>query len=159
VGSPAQSSVNSPTLDVVITGAEYGPWGARTASQRTIPSLYEVPARRMTDSSSSCRAKAYSGVTDAEILELTEWLKLTLLKTRPLPHRGSHRSSSNGLSTHHAQRPARLRLCSTLSTDPAQFRTDKPLAEIDTLERVESYTNPSLINLSKLRCHQIRLDK
>jgi DNA ligase-1 len=119
------------TLDVVITGAEYG-HGKRAG----LLSDYTFAVR---DSAGELKnvGKAYSGVTDAEIAELTEFLK-----THTLEDFGHFRTveplvilevAFNNImrSERHASGFA-LRFPRIL-----RIRTDKPLAEIDTVARVE----------------------
>ncbi len=119
------------TLDVVITGAEYG-------SGRKAPFLSDYTfAVRGAEGELKNVGKAYSGVTDAEIVELTEFLKAHTLEDR-----GHFRTveplvvlevAFNNImrSDRHASGFA-LRFPRIL-----RIRTDKPLAEIDTVERVE----------------------
>ncbi len=119
------------TLDVVITGAEYG-------SGRKAPFLSDYTfAVRGAEGELLNVGKAYSGVTDAEIVELTEFLKAHTLEDR-----GHFRTveplvvlevAFNNImrSDRHASGFA-LRFPRIL-----RIRTDKPLAEIDTVERVE----------------------
>jgi DNA ligase 1 len=123
------------TLDVVITGAEYGhgrragllsdyTFAVRGADFARTGELLNV-------------GKAYSGVTDAEIAELTEFLKAHTLEDR-----GHFRTvepliilevAFNNImrSTRHASGFA-LRFPRVL-----RLRPDKPIEEIDTLDRVE----------------------
>ena len=119
------------TLDVVITGAEYG-HGRRA----TLLSDYTF-AVRGPDGELLNVGKAYSGVTDVEIAELTEFLKAHTLEDQ-----GHFRAvepliilevAFNNImrSGRHASGFA-LRFPRIL-----RIRTDKPLEEIDTLERVE----------------------
>ena len=119
------------TLDVVITGAEYG-------SGRKAPFLSDYTfAVRGAKGELLNVGKAYSGVTDAEIVELTEFLKAHTLEDR-----GHFRVveplvvlevAFNNImrSDRHASGFA-LRFPRIL-----RIRTDKPLGEIDTVERVE----------------------
>ena len=123
------------TLDVVITGAEYG-HGKRAG----LLSDYTFAVRGPNFSSTGELlnvGKAYSGVTDAEIDELTEFLKAHTLEDQ-----GHFRTvepliilevAFNNImrSTRHASGFA-LRFPRIL-----RLRPDKPLAEIDTLDRVE----------------------
>jgi DNA ligase-1 len=124
------------TLDVVITGAEYG-HGRRA----TLLSDYTFAVRGPASASGNADllnvGKAYSGVTDAEILELTAFLKAHTLEDH-----GHFRTvepliilevAFNNImrSGRHASGFA-LRFPRIL-----RIRTDKPLEEIDTLERVE----------------------
>ena len=124
------------TLDVVITGAEYG-HGRRA----TLLSDYTFAVRGPASASGNADllnvGKAYSGVTDAEILELTAFLKAHTLEDH-----GHFRTvepliilevAFNNImrSGRHASGFA-LRFPRIL-----RIRTDKPLDEIDTLERVE----------------------
>ena len=124
------------TLDVVITGAEFG-HGKRAGllSDYTFavrgPSLEGQPAELLNV------GKAYSGVTDAEIAELTDWLKAHTLEDHGHfrtvePLRILEVAFNNVMrSDRHASGFA-LRFPRIL-----RIRDDKPLAEIDTLDRVE----------------------
>jgi len=122
------------TLDVVITGAEYG-HGKRAG----LLSDYTFAVRSSATGSAELLnvGKAYSGVTDVEIAELTEFLKLHTLEDQ-----GHFRTveplivlevAFNNImrSSRHASGFA-LRFPRIL-----RLRPDKPLAEIDTVERVE----------------------
>ena len=81
--------------------------------------------------------KAYSGVTDAEIAELTEWLKAHTLEDRGHfrlvePQIVLEVAFNNIMrSTRHASGFA-MRFPRII-----RIRTDKPIEEIDTLARVE----------------------
>ncbi len=119
------------TLDVVITGAEYG-HGRRATLLSDYTFAVRGPGGELLNV-----GKAYSGVTDAEILELTE-----SLKAHTLEDRGHFRTveplivlevAFNNImrSGRHASGFA-LRFPRIL-----RLRTDKPVEEIDTLERVE----------------------
>ena len=119
------------TLDVVITGAEYG---QGRKSQFLSDYTFAV---RGPDGDLLNVGKAYSGVTDAEIAELTEWCKAHTLEDF-----GHYRSveplivlevAFNNImrSDRHASGFA-LRFPRIV-----QVRKDKPLDEIDTLARVE----------------------
>ena len=119
------------TLDVVITGAEYG-HGKRAGLLSDYTFAVRGPNAELLNV-----GKAYSGVTDAEIADLTEFLKAHTLEDQghfrtvePLIilevafnniMRSSRHSSGFALRF-----PRILRL-----------RPDKPLTEIDTLARVE----------------------
>jgi DNA ligase-1 len=123
------------TLDVVVTGAEYG-HGKRAG----LLSDYTFAVRGPNFSNSGELlnvGKAYSGVTDAEIAELTEFLKAHTIEDQ-----GHFRTvepliilevAFNNImrSPRHASGFA-LRFPRIL-----RLRPDKPLAEIDTLARVE----------------------
>jgi DNA ligase-1 len=119
------------TLDVVITGAEYG-----SGRRAQLLSDYTF-AVRGPDGGLLNVGKAYSGVTDLEIAELTEWLKAHTLEDRGHfrtvePIRVVEVAFNNIMrSDRHASGFA-LRFPRIL-----RLRDDKPLAEIDTLERVE----------------------
>jgi DNA ligase-1 len=122
------------TLDVVITGAEYG-HGKRAG----LLSDYTFAVRSSEDSAELLNVgKAFSGVTDAEIDQLTDFLKAHTLEDQ-----GHFRTveplivlevAFNNImrSTRHASGFA-LRFPRIL-----RLRPDKPLAEIDTLARVEA---------------------
>ncbi len=123
------------TLDVVITGAEYG-HGKRAG----LLSDYTFAVRGLNYPLTGELlnvGKAYSGVTDAEIAELTEFLKAHTLEDQ-----GHFRTvepliilevAFNNImrSTRHASGFA-LRFPRIL-----RLRPDKPIAEIDTVDRVE----------------------
>jgi len=119
------------TLDVVITGAEYG-HGKRAG----LLSDYTFAVRSQHGELLNV-GKAYSGVTDAEILELTVWLKAHTLEDHGHfrtvePLRILEVAFNNIMrSTRHASGFA-LRFPRII-----RIRDDKPLSEIDTLERVE----------------------
>ncbi len=119
------------TLDVVITGAEFG-HGRRAG----LLSDYTF-AVRGNDGELLNVGKAYSGVTDVEIAELTEWMKAHTIEDyghfRTVePLRVIEVAFNNVMrSDRHASGFA-LRFPRIL-----RLREDKPLEEIDTLERVE----------------------
>ena len=119
------------TLDVVITGAE---WGSGRKSQ--FLSDYTFAVR---DAAGELKnvGKAYSGVTDAEVAELTEWIKAHTLEDfghfRTVEPLVMLEVAFNNImrSDRHASGFA-LRFPRIL-----HVRRDKPLDEIDTVERVE----------------------
>ncbi|WP_419804770.1 ATP-dependent DNA ligase [Terriglobus sp.] len=119
------------TLDVVITGAEYG-----NGRKSQFLSDYTF-AVRDADGSLKNVGKAYSGVTDAEIAELTEWLKAHTLEDyghfRTVEPLMILEVAFNNImrSDRHSSGFA-LRFPRIL-----QIRRDKPLDEIDTVARVE----------------------
>ncbi|WP_074654373.1 ATP-dependent DNA ligase [Terriglobus roseus] len=119
------------TLDVVITGAEYG-----SGRRSQLLSDYTF-AIRGPEGSLLNVGKAYGGLTDVEIVELTQWCK-----EHTLEDTGHFRTveplivleiAFNNVmrSDRHASGFA-LRFPRIV-----QIRQDKPTAEIDTLERVE----------------------
>jgi DNA ligase-1 len=123
------------TLDVVITGAEYG-HGKRAGLLSDYTFAVRGPGFAQTGELLNV-GKAYSGVTDAEIDELTKFLK-----EHTLEDQGHFRTveplivlevAFNNImrSSRHASGFA-LRFPRIL-----RLRPDKPLAEIDTVERVE----------------------
>ena len=123
------------TLDVVITGAEYG-HGKRAGLLSDYTFAVRGPDFERTGELLNV-GKAYSGVTDAEIAQLTE-----SLKAHTLEDQGYFRTveplivlevAFNNImrSDRHASGFA-LRFPRIL-----RLRPDKPLAEIDTVERVE----------------------
>jgi DNA ligase 1 len=119
------------TLDVVITGAEFG-HGRRAG----LLSDYTF-AVRGSDGELLNVGKAYSGVTDVEIAELTEWMKAhtledyghfrTVEQLRVIEVAFNNVMRSDRHSSGFALRFPRI----------LRLREDKPLEEIDTLERVE----------------------
>ncbi len=119
------------TLDVVITGAEYGS-GKRAQLLSDYTFAVRGPGGELLN-----LGKAYQGVTDAEIDELTQWLKAHTLEDfghfRTVePLRIVEVAFNNIMrSDRHASGFA-LRFPRIL-----RLRDDKPLTEIDTLARVE----------------------
>ena len=119
------------TLDVVITGAEFG-----SGKRAQLLSDYTF-AVRGPDGNLLNLGKAYQGVTDAEIVELTDWCKAHTLEDHGHfrtvePLRVLEVAFNNIMrSDRHASGFA-LRFPRIL-----RVRDDKPVAEIDTLARVE----------------------
>ncbi len=119
------------TLDVVITGAEYG-----SGRKSQVLSDYTFAVRDEHGDLQNV-GKAYSGVTDVEIVELTEWLKAHTLEDNGhfrtvepqviLEVAFNNIMRSDRHSSGFALRFPRI----------VQIRRDKPLAEIDTVARVE----------------------
>ena len=119
------------TLDVVITGAEFG-------SGRKAPFLSDYTfAVRGPGGELLNVGKAYSGVTDVEIAELTEWLKEHTIEDyghfRTVEPQIILEVAFNNImrSDRHASGFA-LRFPRIV-----RIRTDKPIEEIDTVRRVE----------------------
>jgi DNA ligase-1 len=119
------------TLDVVITGAEFG-HGRRAGLLSDYTFAVRGPEGELLNV-----GKAYSGVTDVEIAELTAWLQAHTLEDHGQfrtvePLRVIEVAFNNVMrSDRHASGFA-LRFPRIL-----HIRDDKPLDEIDTLERVE----------------------
>jgi DNA ligase-1 len=119
------------TLDVVITGAEFG-HGRRAG----LLSDYTFAVRGAGELLNV--GKAYSGVTDAEIAELTEWLKAHTLEDyghfRTVePLQVLEVAFNNVMRSDRHSSGFALRFPRIL-----RIRDDKPVEEIDTLERVEA---------------------
>jgi DNA ligase-1 len=125
------------TLDVVITGAEYG-HGRRAGLLSDYTFAVRGPCGANGEPGELLNVgKAYSGVTDAEIAELTEWLKAhtiedfghfrTVEPLRVLEVAFNNVMRSDRHSSGFALRFPRI----------VRVRDDKPVEEIDTLERVE----------------------
>ena len=120
------------TLDVVITGAEFG-HGKRAGLLSDYTFAVRGEAGQLLNV-----GKAYSGLTDAEILEMTEWLKAHTLEDqgyfRTVEPQIVLEVAFNNImrSTRHASGFA-LRFPRIL-----HIRRDKPVSEIDTLENVEA---------------------
>ena len=119
------------TLDVVITGAEFG-HGRRAG----LLSDYTF-AVRGSDGELLNVGKAYSGVTDAEIAEMTAWMKAHTLEDyghfRTVePLRVIEVAFNNVMRSERHASGFALRFPRIL-----RLREDKPVEEIDTLERVE----------------------
>ncbi len=119
------------TLDVVITGAEFGS-GRRAQLLSDYTFAVSGPAGELLNV-----GKAYSGVTDAEILELTDWLQAHTLEDhghfRTVEPQIILEVAFNNImrSDRHASGFA-LRFPRIV-----RIRTDKPVTEIDTVARVE----------------------
>ncbi len=119
------------TLDVVITGAEFG-----SGRRAQLLSDYTFAVRGPTGELLNV-GKAYSGVTDAEILELTDWLQAHTLQDhghfRTVEPEIILEVAFNNImrSDRHASGFA-LRFPRIV-----RIRTDKPVTEIDTVARVE----------------------
>lgn len=124
------------SLDVVITGAEFGS-GRRAQLLSDYTFAVRGPQRGDGTYELLNVGKAYSGVTDAEILELTEWLQAHTLEDNGHfrtvePRRVLEVTFNNVMrSDRHASGFA-LRFPRIL-----RVRDDKPVEEIDTLARVE----------------------
>jgi DNA ligase-1 len=126
------------TLDVVVTGVEYGN-GRRAA----VLSDYTFAISDPGDPTQPLKnvGKAYSGLTDQEIVDMTAFFKAHTLEDhghfRTVEPTVVLEVAFNNLmrSTRHASGFA-LRFPRIL-----RIRTDKPVAEIDTLRRVEEIYN------------------
>jgi DNA ligase-1 len=123
------------TLEVVVTGVEYG-----NGRRAQVLSDYTFAIRDADDELKNV-GKAYSGLTDQEIADMTAWFKAHTLEDN-----GHFRTVEPTIvlevafnnvmrSTRHASGFA-LRFPRIL-----RIRTDKPIAEIDTLQRVEEIYN------------------
>ncbi|MFC6645939.1 hypothetical protein ACFQBQ_10185 [Granulicella cerasi] len=120
-----------PTLDVVITGAEFG-HGRRAG----VLSDYTFAVRNAEGELENV-GKAYSGVTDAEIAELTEWLQAHTLTDHGHfrtvePLRVLEVAFNNVMRSERHSSGFALRFPRII-----RLRDDKPVSEIDTVERVE----------------------
>jgi len=129
------------TLDVVITGAEYG-HGRRAGVLSDYTFAVRGPRGPNGEPAELLNVgKAYSGVTDGEIAELTDWLKAhtiedfgyfrTVEPIRVLEVAFNNVMRSDRHSSGFALRFPRI----------LRVRDDKPVEEIDTLERVEEIYN------------------
>jgi len=124
------------TLDVVITGAEFG-HGRRAGLLSDYTFAVRGPALNGEPGELLNVGKAYSGVTDADIAELTRWLRAHTVEDQGHfrtvePLRVLEVAFNNVMrSDRHASGFA-LRFPRIL-----RLRDDKPVDEIDTLERVE----------------------
>lgn len=119
------------TLDVVITGAEYG-HGRRAGLLSDYTFAVRGPGGELLNV-----GKAYSGVTDTEIAELTEWLKAHTIEDGGYfrtvePIRVLEVAFNNVMRSDRHSSGFALRFPRIL-----RVRDDKPVSEIDTLERVE----------------------
>ncbi len=124
------------TLDVVITGAEFG-HGRRAGLLSDYTFAVRVAGSGENGGELLNVGKAYSGVTDAEIAELTEWLKAHTLEDHGHfrsvePLRVIEVAFNNVMRSERHASGFALRFPRIM-----RLRDDKPLEEIDTLERVE----------------------
>ena len=123
------------TLDVVVTAVEVG-----HGKRRSLLSDYTFAVRRAEDDPELLNiGKAYSGLTDAELTELTEWFQKHTIKefahgrvrlVEPsivLEVTFDRVQPSNRHKSGFALRFPRI----------VRIRDDKPVGEVDTLERVE----------------------
>ncbi|HEV2277430.1 MAG TPA: ATP-dependent DNA ligase [Acidobacteriaceae bacterium] len=126
------------TLDVVVTGVEYG-----NGRRAHVLSDYTFAIRDPEDPDAPLKnvGKAYSGLTDQEIADMTAWFKSHTLEDyghfRTVEPTVVLEVAFNNVmrSSRHASGFA-LRFPRIL-----RIRTDKPVAEIDALERVEEIYN------------------
>ena len=101
------------TLDVVVTAAEYG-HGKRTH----VLSDYTFAVRKGEELVNI--GKAYSGLTDVEIAEMTAWFLAHTTADHGLrARRGTGDRAGGGLQRHHAVGAARQRLCAAVSAHSA----------------------------------------
>ena len=119
------------TLDVVITGAEFGS-GRRAQLLSDYTFAVRGPGGELLNV-----GKAYSGVTDVEIAELTEWLKAHTLEDHGHfrtvePLRVIEVAFNNVMRSERHASGFALRFPRII-----RLRDDKPLDEVDTLARVE----------------------
>ena len=128
------------TLDVVVTAVEYG-----HGKRRGLLSDYTFSVRVPGEDRLVTIGKAYSGLTDAEILELTEHFKQHTLDERGFSRRVeptivievafNNIQRSDRHESGYALRFPRI----------VRLRPDKPVSEIDTLDRVKELYSGSLI--------------
>jgi DNA ligase-1 len=119
------------TLDVVITGTEYG-HGKRAGLLSDYTFAVRGPQGELLNV-----GKAYSGVTDREIVDLTDFLKAHTLEDRGFfrtvePLVVLEVAFNNIMRSDRHSSGFALRFPRIL-----RIRTDKPVSEIDTVERVE----------------------
>jgi len=119
------------TLDVVITGAEFG-HGRRAQLLSDYTFAVRGPGGELLNV-----GKAYSGATDVEIAELTEWLKAHTLEDHGHfrtvePLRVIEVAFNNVMRSERHASGFALRFPRII-----RLRDDKPLEEVDTLARVE----------------------
>lgn len=127
------------TLDVVVTGVEFG-HGKRAA----VLSDYTFAVRAPAEDPDATKdrfcllnvGKAYSGLTDLEIAEMTEWFKAHTREDRGFfrtvdPEIVLEVAFNNVMESDRHESGYALRFPRIM-----RLRPDKPIAEIDTLERV-----------------------
>ena len=101
------------TLDVVVTAVEYG-------HGKRIGVLSDYTFAVWDGNRLANIGKAYSGLTDAEIAEMTKWfLEHTHRRPRLPPDRRTQDCSGGCLQQHDALRPPRERLCAAIPENRA----------------------------------------
>jgi DNA ligase-1 len=128
------------TLDVVVTAVEYG-----HGKRRGLLSDYTFSVRVPGEDRLVTIGKAYSGLTDAEILELTEYFKQHTLEDRGFSRRVEPTIVME-VAFNNIQRSERHESGYALRFPRiVRLRPDKPVSEIDTLDRVKQLYRGSLI--------------
>ena len=128
------------TLDVVVTAVEYG-----HGKRRGLLSDYTFSVRVPGEDRLVTIGKAYSGLTDAEILELTEYFKQHTLEDRGFSRRVEPTVVME-VAFNNVQRSDRHESGYALRFPRiVRLRPDKPASEIDTLDRVKQLYSGSLI--------------
>ena len=121
------------TLDCVVVGVEVG-----HGKRHGVLSDYTFAVRDEATGGLVTIGKAYSGLTDAEIAEMTRWFEAhTISPPRAVPGRRAGDRGGGRLRRDHALRAARLRLRPPLPADRPPAAGQDP-AEIDTLATVEA---------------------
>jgi DNA ligase 1 len=129
------------TLDVVVTGVEYG-HGKRHGLLSDYTFSVRVPSSEGKDKLLTI-GKAYSGLTDAEILELTEYFKQHTIEDRGF-QRSVEPTIVIEVAFNNIQRSDRHESGYALRFPRiVRLRPDKPVSEIDTLERVKELYSKS----------------
>ncbi|MGB9144844.1 MAG: ATP-dependent DNA ligase, partial [Acidobacteriaceae bacterium] len=126
------------TLDVVVTGVEYG-----NGRRAHVLSDYTFAVRDPDDPAQSLKnvGKAYSGLTDREIAEMTAWFKAHTIEDHGLfrtvdPLIVLEVAFNNVMRSERHASGFALRFPRIV-----RIRQDKPVAEIDTLRHVEEIYN------------------
>ena len=129
------------TLDVVVTGVEYG-HGKRHGLLSDYTFSVRAPSNEGKDKLLTI-GKAYSGLTDAEILEFTEYFKQHTIEDRGF-QRSVEPSIVIEVAFNNIQRSDRHESGYALRFPRiVRLRPDKPVSEIDTLERVKELYSKS----------------
>ncbi len=127
------------TLDVVVTGVEFG-HGKRAGVLSDYTFAVRAPAEDADAPKNEFRllnvGKAYSGLTDREIADMTEWFKAHTREDRGFfrtvdPEIVLEVAFNNVMKSDRHESGYALRFPRIM-----RLRPDKPVAEIDTLERV-----------------------
>ncbi|HKS96866.1 MAG TPA: ATP-dependent DNA ligase [Terriglobia bacterium] len=131
------------TLDVVVTAVEYG-----HGKRHGVLSDYTFSVRSEGEDRLVTIGKAYSGLTNAEIAELTEYFKQHTLTDQGF-RREVEPTVVMEVAFNNIQRSSRHQSGYALRFPRiVRLRPDKPVAEIDTLERVKELyrRSPGVVN-------------
>ena len=127
------------TLDVVVVGAEWG-----HGKRNSVLSDYTFAVRDDRTGELKTIGKAYSGLTDMEILELTAHFQQNILATRAQVPRGATRHRpGDRVRLHPTEHPGTPAGCPCAFRASRRCAGDKTPAEIDTLSYARTLCVPA----------------